>query len=175
MLLGKPRHARRSGTATVEFALVMMFLLPPMVIGLIEVGRMVEVQQILSNAAREGARHASTAQYTNNQCRDLVKAYLLAANIPITNATVYVSDLGSTTTLGTPPFNSTAAQAGDQGDVTQAKHLDVVYVYLTVPYSDVRWINLNLATSSTTTLSAQSTWISGVDKPYGGTADAPTG
>jgi Flp pilus assembly protein TadG len=175
MLLIKPRHSRRSGSATVEFAIVMMFLLPPMVIGLVEVGRLVEVQQILSNAAREGARHASTAQYTNNQCRDLVKAYLMAANIPITNATVYVSDLGSASSLGSPPYNTAAGQLGDQGDVTQAKYLDVVFVYVTLPYSDVRWINLYLATSSTTTMSAQSTWISAVDKPYGGTADAPTG
>ena len=56
------RHWRpsRLGTAAVEFALVapVFFLF---VIGLIELGRMVMVQQALTNAAREGCRTAVLA------------------------------------------------------------------------------------------------------------------
>ena len=56
---------KRRGAAAVEFAVVApIFLL--LVFGMIEYGRMVMVQQVLTNASREGARVAvldgSTAQ-----------------------------------------------------------------------------------------------------------------
>jgi hypothetical protein len=51
----------RRGTATVELALVLNFMIIPMLIGLWEMGRFVQVQQIISNSAREGARMAAQA------------------------------------------------------------------------------------------------------------------
>ena len=57
---GKERpSSRRGGTAAVEFAVCLpwiMFLL----FGIWEVGRMVEVSQVMWGACREGARQAST-------------------------------------------------------------------------------------------------------------------
>ncbi|MGB6041722.1 MAG: TadE family protein, partial [Pirellulales bacterium] len=48
---------KRRGVAAVEFALVApLFVL--MVMGMIEVGRAIMVQQVLTNASREGARRA---------------------------------------------------------------------------------------------------------------------
>ena len=49
---------RRRGTATVELALVMTFIIVPLILGLWEMGRYVQVQQIVANSAREGARMA---------------------------------------------------------------------------------------------------------------------
>lgn len=56
-----PPSRRRPGTAAVEFAAVLTFVLVPMMIGLWEMGRVVQVQQIVANSAREGARLAAQA------------------------------------------------------------------------------------------------------------------
>src|SRR5690348_15164963 len=62
----RPRVPRRSrdGIAAVEFAVVLplLFLL---LMGAWEVGRLVQVHSILSNAAREGARIAAQGQIIN--------------------------------------------------------------------------------------------------------------
>ena len=51
----------RRGTATVELAIVLNFCIVPLMLGLWEMGRFVQVQQIVSNSAREGARMAAQA------------------------------------------------------------------------------------------------------------------
>jgi Flp pilus assembly protein TadG len=51
----------RRGTATVELAIVLNFCVIPLMLGLWEMGRFVQVQQIVSNSAREGARMAAQA------------------------------------------------------------------------------------------------------------------
>jgi Flp pilus assembly protein TadG len=56
----------RSGTAAVEFAAVMTFVLVPLMIGLWEMGRVVHVQQVVANGAREGARLAAQANTINS-------------------------------------------------------------------------------------------------------------
>jgi ABC-2 type transport system ATP-binding protein len=49
------RTSARRGVAVVELAVLLPFLLV-VLLGIWEVGRLIEVQQILNNAAREGAR-----------------------------------------------------------------------------------------------------------------------
>ena len=51
----------RRGTATVELAIVLNFCIIPLMLGLWEMGRFVQVQQIVSNSTREGARMAAQA------------------------------------------------------------------------------------------------------------------
>ena len=65
MLLRKSRSRKRSGAALAEFVLVMQFIMVPLMIGLWEMGRVVQVQQIVANAAREGARMAAQANTIN--------------------------------------------------------------------------------------------------------------
>ena len=60
MLRRRP-PVRRRGTATVELALVMTFIVIPLILGLWEMGRYVQVQQFVANSAREGARMAAQA------------------------------------------------------------------------------------------------------------------
>lgn len=60
------RSSLRSGTAAVEFAAVMTFILVPLMIGLWEMGRVVHVQQVVANGAREGARIAAQANTINS-------------------------------------------------------------------------------------------------------------
>ena len=59
-MVRKPVAGKRRGVAAVEFAVCLPFILL-MLVGLWEVGRMVEVQQLLNNSVREGGRQASTA------------------------------------------------------------------------------------------------------------------
>jgi len=56
---------RRSGAAAVESCVIMLFIAPVM-IGLWEMGRVVQVEQIISNAAREGARMAAQGNTINS-------------------------------------------------------------------------------------------------------------
>ena len=54
------RRLRRCGVATIEFALVAPFILF-IIFGAVEFARMMMVRQSLTNAAREGCRHACLA------------------------------------------------------------------------------------------------------------------
>jgi len=79
----------RHGAAAVEFALVApLFIL--MVFGILEYGRMVMVQQVLTNAVREGARAAVLDGATIAGVRTSVNNYLTQASVPA--ATVNVND-----------------------------------------------------------------------------------
>ena len=61
MLRRNPSRPRRGGAAAVEMAIVMNFVMVPLLIGLWEMGRVVQVTQIVANSAREGARMAAQA------------------------------------------------------------------------------------------------------------------
>ena len=99
---GRSRIGRRHrrGAAVVEFAVVapVYFLF---VFGIIEYGRMVMVQQILTNAAREGARVGVLDNSTSSDVTTAANRYLAPANI--TTATITVSpNPPSSATSGNP-------------------------------------------------------------------------
>jgi hypothetical protein len=110
---------QRRGAAAVEFAIVapVFFVL---VFGMIEYGRMVMVQQVLTNASREGARvgvlDPPTGQMSLPQVTTTINNYLTSAGI--TGATI-------TTTPSEP---STAAYGQS------------VTVKVSVPFSKVSWL-----------------------------------
>jgi Flp pilus assembly protein TadG len=150
------KRNRRRGTAAVEAAFSIAVLLLPLLLGAWEMGRMVEVQQVLTNGAREGCRQASTGKLTNAQVQQVVVTYLQNAGLPTTNAVVTVSDL---TASGT--------------DVSLAAQLDQLQVTVTIPFSDVRVISLNLVTNSSTNMTGQAIWYSLRDKPYAAPSPPP--
>jgi Flp pilus assembly protein TadG len=105
----------RRATAAVEFALVApVFLL--LVLGMIEYGRMVMVQQVITNASREGARQAVLDGATTAEVQTVVNDYLASGSI--TGATVTVTP--------NPPTN---AEFGDP-----------VTVAVSIPFSQVSWL-----------------------------------
>jgi Flp pilus assembly protein TadG len=79
---------KRRGTAVVEFAIVapLFFLL---VFGMIEYGRMVMVQQIITNASREGARQAVLDGTTSSEVKTTVDTFL--TNVSVAGATVTIT------------------------------------------------------------------------------------
>ena len=80
----------RQGAAVVEFAIVapVFFLL---VFGMIEYGRMVMVQQVITNASREGARVGVLDGSTTSSVTTAVNNYLTAAKISTASTTTTVS------------------------------------------------------------------------------------
>ena len=71
---------KRRGAAAVEFAIVLPILVL-LVFGMIEFGRMLMVQQMIVNSAREGARHAILNGSSLQSTTARVENYLVNAGI----------------------------------------------------------------------------------------------
>lgn len=122
--LGSGRSAApRRGAAMVEFAVVapIFFMI---VFGVIEFGRGLMVQQLLTNAARNGARKAIVGGQTSDTISTAVKSELSGFGLNTTNAnvTVFVNDASS------PGLTSTT---GSGYEVT---------VQVLIPVNDVSWL-----------------------------------
>ena len=127
----RPRRTKRRGTSAVEFAIVApLFFM--MVFGMIEVGRMVMVQQIITNAAREGARVAVVDGATSTGVTTAVNNYLTGAGI-------------SGATITTDPSDPNAASYGDPITVT-----------VQLPFSRVTWLPSPWFISGSTQMVAKS-------------------
>jgi Flp pilus assembly protein TadG len=153
---GRAHTSQRRGVAAVELAVILPFIMT-LLLGLWEVGRMVEIQQILTNAAREGARQASTGNFTNTQIQTIVTQYLAAAGLPTANVVV------------TPVDNTT------RGDVGSANYLDQVQVTVSIPFNDVGWSLLPKFLPAGSNMTAKAVWIAVVDKSFGGFTQPPIG
>lgn len=109
-----PHRATRMGVAATEFAIIApVFLL--LVIGIIELGRALMVQQVLINASRVGARQAITLGATSGEVQTAVQEY--AASVAVPGVTVSVTPSPASATAGSP-----------------------ILVTASVPYSDVSWL-----------------------------------
>lgn len=105
----------RRGAAAVEFAVILpVFVL--LIFGMIEYGRMVMVQQVITNASREGARKAVLDGATTAQVETVVEEYLASGSIG-----------GATVTVTPDPPSS--AESGDP-----------VTVAVSVPFNEVSWL-----------------------------------
>lgn len=119
-------ESRRRGAAMVEFAVVApVFLI--LITGIIELGRAIVVQQLLTNASREGARIGSyDTTNSSSTVTTAVNSYL--SNVGIS---------GATTTI-TP------------GTLSSAKDGDSVSVKVSIPFSSVSYLPSPVYFSSTT-------------------------
>ena len=149
-------HAnRREGTAAVEFAVVLIFIVP-LLIGLWEVGRLVEVEQLMNNAVREGARQASTGNKNAAGVQQDVANYLTVNGITCSTSNVTVT-------------NKTSAA---RNDPTTANQLDQFHVEVQIPFDSVRWVLLNKITK-VSNLSAGADFYSMRDIPLAVNATIP--
>jgi Flp pilus assembly protein TadG len=109
----RPRSGR-PGLAAIEFAIVAP-LLVLLILGMIEFGRMIMVQQILTNGAREGARKAVLPGVTDTMVQKTIDDYLKNADIKGFSRSV---------------SPSTDSAAGGTS----------ITVTVSVPYKDVTWL-----------------------------------
>ncbi|MCO6045336.1 pilus assembly protein [Aeoliella sp. ICT_H6.2] len=109
------RHrALRSGVAAVEFAIVapVFFLL---VIGFVELGRGLMVQQVLTNASRVGVREAIGLHSTQSEAEAVASDY--ADGCSVSGVVVNVTPDPATASAGTE-----------------------ITVTVSIPYADVSWV-----------------------------------
>ena len=104
----------RTGAAALEFAIVapLFFLL---VMGLFEFGRMMMVQEILTNGVREGARKAVLPGATQSDVNTVIDNYMTSAGIS-----------GHTKSCTPDPATATGGST--------------VTVTVSVPYNSVSWL-----------------------------------
>lgn len=109
------RRTARFGASATEFAVVApVFFL--MIVGFIEFGRALMVQQVLVNASRVGAREAITTSATTGNVQTAVQQYTAGVAVPgvIVNVTPNPATAapGTTITVTTSvPFNSVSWMA----------------------------------------------------------------
>lgn len=93
----RSRHFNRRGAAVAEFAVVApVFFL--MIIGFIEFGRALMVEQVLINASRVGARQAITVGATTSTVSSTVENY--AEGVSVDGVTVSTTPNPATTDAG---------------------------------------------------------------------------
>jgi Flp pilus assembly protein TadG len=135
----RPCRRNRQGAAAVEFALVApVFFL--MIFGMIEFGRAIMVQQVLTNAAREGARVGvlDSQTPTHDQVVSTVNTYLQNAGIS-----------GATVTID--------AGTAHSSEPTSAGYGEPVKVMVQIPFSSVTWLPTPIFLHTTTKLNASTT------------------
>jgi TadE-like protein len=155
------RPGPRRGAAAVELALLLPFLLA-LLLGVWEVGRLIQINQVLSNAAREGARQASTGEKTNDQVKLAVCQYL--KNGGLNDYTASRDSVVTVTDLNSPG-----------SDARAATKLDRLRVTVSIPFADVQWIALHLIADNGSRLNAEAVWCSSNDQTYPTQIDSPPG
>jgi Flp pilus assembly protein TadG len=107
------RGKKRWGAAAVEFAVVapLFFLL---IFGMIEFGRMVMIQQVITNASREGARAAVLDGATSTAVKSAVVTYMANGGVTVTTSNVTINPTDPTTAATGSPVTVTVSVAFDQ-------------------------------------------------------------
>jgi Flp pilus assembly protein TadG len=160
---------RRRGVAAAEMAIVTVAIIVPTLIGMWEVGRLIQVKQIVSNSAREGARLAAQGMTINSsgQMIEVKKT----AGIPSVFEVVYQSliasglqnlersDVTMTFQFLAPDRNGTIPSEPFMGERGQPFSVTV-----TIPWEKVRWVNLGLIRPDEVTYTV--TWRMLIDERF---------
>ena len=135
--LMKTKENRRRGAASVELA-VTAPLLVLLILGMIEAGRGMMVQQILGDLAREGARKAAVKSMTDTEIETYVEGLAADLSLPAVDAQCSV-------------------------DPSTASSGDAITVTAKVTYNDISWLPKNRFFSDITLQSATVMSKDGVD------------
>lgn len=168
------RGDARCGLAAVEFALCLPLMLI-LLFGIWEVGRIVEVTQVMWNAAREAGRQASTGEDDLATIAAALGVYMAQAEPTTMNLSGTLTHV--TTTVGNKS-TVTVSKAGTQlytlsfenltdgtrNDPTTANQTDKFEMTVTMPFNNVRWNVANQITN-VTTMTATVDWYSMRDTP----------
>jgi len=119
------QRPRRTGAAIVEAALALPVFMV-MLLGIIEFGQAMMVQQVVTTAARDACRNASLRGSTNTNVRSDVEQFLSnSIGVSAGDVTVTFSIIGAT---GSSTNGTEVSTAGED---------DVVTVQVRVPYNAV--------------------------------------
>ncbi len=160
-MIRRRRHPCRRGAAAAELGATLPLLLL-LLLGIWEVGRFAQVSQVVSNAAREGARLAASGVANDDQVKLAVCQYLKSAGLPD-----YSADRDTYVTV------SNVTNPGV--DSTGATTLDDLRITVSVPSKDVRWIAMNYFMSPGYRVVGTADWSSTKNRNYPNTVVSPAG
>ena len=159
-----------------ELAFVVLFFFIPVLFGIWEAGRLIEVQQIVSNSAREGARLASQGytinssgaptQITAANVKDAAYQYLIAAGFASLQPGDVTVTFAFTAPKTTDPNKGTTPTDPYLGEKNQPYTVTV-----SIPWDKVRWINVGLIRP--TEVSFTVTWQMLIDDKFTVKLDIP--
>ena len=178
---------RRNGAAAVEFACCLPLLIL-ILTGMFQIGRVVEIQQIVWNAARETARDASTGDDNLSTTASNLLTYLQGAD-PL------AFGLGHSTSMISPvvtlPANTTGYTCWDNtankelftitfSDITNTSttdptglgQLDLFSIGVQVPFNSIALSSIT-PISGISRLNVKSVWAAMVDSPFQITPNLP--
>jgi Flp pilus assembly protein TadG len=201
MRLRTNETVRRPALATVEAALVLPFLFI-LLFGVWEVSRMLDVCQVVSNSAREGARQASAglpgsnvnipAGKTAYGVQNFVAMYLMNSGLPAPINRPFTVKVTNLTQTGQPSctvqfiyssgsssaYNLQLTQIGSAPSVDpvlNAARNDILSVQVTYPYDEARLSPVNLYVFfGTWDLSDTAYWPCMIDVPITINATIPS-
>lgn len=161
------RRRRRSAVAAVELALTLP-LLTILLLGIWELGRAIQVYQVVSNAAREGARQAASAKYTKDEVRQAVFEYLQRANVQLSDTLPPASVTLANTNATIVVENLTTG-----GETLDANQLDRMQVTVAVPVRNFRWVLSELFLPGSGNVTAVAGFLCTKDVPIEVLTDIP--
>jgi Flp pilus assembly protein TadG len=133
------------GQGLVEFSLC-VFLLTMLLIGVVEIGRMVLVYTTIANAARAGARyaivHGTDSSATVAQVQSVVTNFLSAAPLTTGNAVVNVCY------AAVPGSSSCSASSGSSATATIGSEVTVQVSYPYDPFTAYFPLSVTLGSTS---------------------------
>ncbi|QEL13988.1 TadE family protein [Limnoglobus roseus] len=176
MMIRRSSPSRRCGVATVEAAVVLSLLLVPVLLGVWEVGRLIYVQQVVTNAAREGARLAAQGRIVNRLGTPTAIAF--STGTPNVKDTVYqalitggLSNLAQTDVTVKFAFDNDTLTASPSYNPSDGTKNQRFRVYVEIPFSKVRWITVGLV--NPTIVSYTVDWQMLVDDAFTVNSDLP--
>jgi Flp pilus assembly protein TadG len=172
---------RRDGTAAVEFACCLPLLMM-ILTGMLQVGRITEVQQVAWNSAREAARDASVGQANLSAVAANLLMYLQSAEQTAFgkgHTTSFISPVITlpANTYGYTCWDNTANRelfTMSFSDITNTaitdpsvmNKLDVYQLGVSIPYASVA-LTSAVPISGTTRFGVAVVWAAMVDTPFG--------
>ena len=165
----------RRAVAAIELAMVTSSIMIPLLFGVWEIGRLIQVKQIVSNAAREGARLAAQG-YTVTSSGTPIEVYATANSYNVKN-TVYqylismgLKSLQPSDVTVTFQFTSSSGSGGvtnPLGTPTnpyQGIKGQPLLVTVSVPWNKVRWTTLGIIRPTTVAFTVR--WEMLRDEPF---------
>jgi hypothetical protein len=109
----------RPGAVAMELALILPVLLM-LILGIIEVGRAMMVRQIVTSAAREGARRAIIPGATDDEVLGMVDDYLVGSTLGAASRNVQILDADN-----------------EEVSIADVPLHEIIQIRVTVPYDEV--------------------------------------
>jgi Flp pilus assembly protein TadG len=133
------RGRERRGAVTVEMALILPVFFT-VLLGIIEFGRAMMVAQLVTNAAREGARIGTLGGSSNSAVTQAIKDSL--------TSTTQVSPSDITATITVTPYDGNPSPGNE---IANCHSRDLITVVVKIPFAKVSYLPANYLKTSNLT------------------------